>query len=113
MTLFKMAINYFCFKRDNVSFLFSYLLFIYGWNLCSRQIKYNILRTIKINLQHFMEYVEYMVTGYLFGKDKNLMFGFDIKRKYNYCKNILLQSKKKKEEKAEVCKNLTFSCLMH
>ena len=41
------------------------------------------------------------------------MFGFDIKRKYNYCKNILLQSKKKKEEKAEVCKNLTFSCLMH
>ena len=64
------AINYICFKRDNVSFLFSYLLFIYSWNLCSRQIKYNILRTIKINLQHFMEYVEYMVTGTFSGRDR-------------------------------------------
>ena len=46
---------------------------------------------IKINLLYFMEYVKY---SYLQAKDRNLMFVFDIKRKYNYCKNILVQSEK-------------------
>ena len=38
-----------------------------------------------------MEYVKY---SYFQAKDRNLMFVFDIKRKYNYCKNILVQSEK-------------------
>lgn len=42
----------------------------------------------------FMKYVKY---SYLQAKDRNLMFVFDIKRKYNYCKNILVQSENMKE----------------
>ena len=52
------------------------------------------LAPIKINLLYFMKYVKY---SYLQAKDRNLMFVFDIKRKYNYCKNILVQSENMKE----------------
>ena len=49
------------------------------------------LAPIKISLLYFMEYAMY---SYTTKQKTNLMFVFDIKRKYNYCKNILVQSEK-------------------